>query len=502
MAVMRGFLLLLLLHIFTGTTSGNCGSTCDACHKNATCKEDKNTSCCFCREGFAGDGLNCYDQQQCNSSRCCHEGYQWTAKGGCEDIDECRLPLCKRGMDCIDNTCADPCSRYSRLEDDWRSVNNTDQVSLHCDRYVYWQGWYRMFLDNKDARIPERCIEKRSSSCCLFPSHDIHVKLCPGNYYVYKLLQPSACHLAYCAEENPPAPAPPAHFDLICGRDNIQVGVQVASMMSSQLDPFSGNLAANNCSLVRESDGIVWYETETKEGACGNKLKTNGTHAIYFNALFLYSVDNSSFSPPETFPFSCAYALETDTSLDVAIRPILPIDGGVSGVGAEATASMSLFPNASFTEPYAAGVVTLPLGSPLYVGVSVQETDPVFAVVLEDCFATNSQDINEPNPSFFQSLIENKCPANRREVAVISSGSSLRSRFSAVLFLFQNNDFEDVYIHCQLSLCDQRNFNCVPSCHRKVAARSISSSEQMKAVSVGPIHFVGRSLHPPKKTPV
>ncbi|KAM7393852.1 hypothetical protein PAMP_020689 [Pampus punctatissimus] len=44
-------------------------------------------------------------------------------------------------------------------------------------------------------------------SCCTFSSNVIHVKLCYGNYYVYKLVMPSTCSLAYCAEVNRTEPA-------------------------------------------------------------------------------------------------------------------------------------------------------------------------------------------------------------------------------------------------------------------------------------------------------
>uniref|UniRef100_A0A3P9DSN3 UMOD/GP2/OIT3-like D8C domain-containing protein n=1 Tax=Maylandia zebra TaxID=106582 RepID=A0A3P9DSN3_9CICH len=100
---------------------------------------------------------------------------------------------------------------------------------IHCDQSINWQGWYRLFLGSSNARIPERCIDSNrcgthaplwitqphpsqpgetvtrtvcnnwSGSCCQFPSHTIQVKLCYGNYYVYKLERPSVCHLAYCA---------------------------------------------------------------------------------------------------------------------------------------------------------------------------------------------------------------------------------------------------------------------------------------------------------------
>uniref|UniRef100_A0A3P9PFG5 UMOD/GP2/OIT3-like D8C domain-containing protein n=1 Tax=Poecilia reticulata TaxID=8081 RepID=A0A3P9PFG5_POERE len=124
--------------------------------------------------------------------------------------------------------CADPCEHYSVVEDDWRSTNNTS-TDIHCDQDIEWRGWYRMFLEQNSARIPERCIAERrcgthaplwitephpgvldgivsrtvcsawSGSCCYFSTHTVYVKLCHGNYYVYKLAKPSTCHLAYCA---------------------------------------------------------------------------------------------------------------------------------------------------------------------------------------------------------------------------------------------------------------------------------------------------------------
>ncbi|XP_047433607.1 deleted in malignant brain tumors 1 protein-like [Mugil cephalus] len=110
---------------------------------------------------------------------------------------------------------------------------------------------------------------------------------------------------------------------LICGRDKLQVGLLLSSLVSAGLDPFSGNLASHNCSWATIRDDIVWYEVEAKAGACGNIVSTNRTHAIYSNSLFIYPTTNTSFAVPVSLPFSCAYSLDTDTSLNVAIRPEL-----------------------------------------------------------------------------------------------------------------------------------------------------------------------------------
>uniref|UniRef100_A0A3B3X426 UMOD/GP2/OIT3-like D8C domain-containing protein n=1 Tax=Poecilia mexicana TaxID=48701 RepID=A0A3B3X426_9TELE len=115
----------------------------------------------------------------------------------------------------------------------WRSVNNQDQSNVRCDQNVNWDGWYRFYLGGSSAAIPDYCVAKNrcgthatlyitqphptqineivtrtvcsnwGSSCCNFPSHTINIKLCPGNFYVYKLAKPSVCHLAYCTGTAP-----------------------------------------------------------------------------------------------------------------------------------------------------------------------------------------------------------------------------------------------------------------------------------------------------------
>lgn len=145
----------------------------------------------------------------------------------------CGGTQCPFGQDCLQvngtSRCIDPCQDYTPLQDAWRATDFTDPESVACDSRADWQGWYRLFIGNSSVQMPERCIESHmcgtdaplwlwtphpldseaiiraevcgswERGCCQFQSNPIHVKACPGNYYVYKFVSPTFCRLAYCA---------------------------------------------------------------------------------------------------------------------------------------------------------------------------------------------------------------------------------------------------------------------------------------------------------------
>uniref|UniRef100_A0A674DKU6 ZP domain-containing protein n=1 Tax=Salmo trutta TaxID=8032 RepID=A0A674DKU6_SALTR len=163
-----------------------------------------------------------------------------------------------------------------------------------------------------------------------------------------------------------------------------------------------------------------------------------------------------------------------------------PLDrpgNGVVRVGAKARASMSLYLNSNYTEPYPAGRVTLPVGSTLHVGVSVEESEAErYVVVLDNYYATESPSPDDL-PRFY--IIQHRSVTLLISCLVEESGSSLRARFSALLFLYQG-DYRDVFLHCSLSLCDQRRSSCSPVCSRR-RSRSVSKSIRLKLLTIGPI---------------
>ncbi|KAJ8283523.1 hypothetical protein COCON_G00023730 [Conger conger] len=359
----------------------------------------------------------------------------------------CGAVMCAAGQDCYAvngvTQCRDPCTFNSRLNDPWRATNNTSQNPVRCDRSGNWQGWYRLFLGAASVQMPEKCVPMRrcgthaplwlpdghpepshgivlsrvcghwSSGCCTFKSNPIHIKACPGNYFVYKFVDPSACSLAYCADVNTAVcgSCRPDEScvsedkvnwrcerqggelgspDLVCGRSSMQVGLDSSVLAGKAREKAWCGFGLN------------------ARGSCGTQLTTNDTHATYSNTLFVYPVanGNETFSIPERIPLSCVYPLDSEISLDVAIRPQLSLDGAVVRAGSRPNAVMSLYRNADYTDPYSAGTVVLPLGSALYVGVSAEDAAADrFAVILESCYATPTADSD--GPSRF-SLIQNR----------------------------------------------------------------------------------------------
>uniref|UniRef100_A0A3B1JWG9 UMOD/GP2/OIT3-like D8C domain-containing protein n=1 Tax=Astyanax mexicanus TaxID=7994 RepID=A0A3B1JWG9_ASTMX len=128
----------------------------------------------------------------------------------------------------------DPCSNYVSLDQPWRA--NTGSGMGICDRNFNWNGWYRLFYYGMNIRMAESCVDvnrcgtyytlwlngphpeiedgvvtrqvcgNSGNDCCNFKSNPIRVKACPGNYYVYELLSPMTCNMAYCtgAEKQTP----------------------------------------------------------------------------------------------------------------------------------------------------------------------------------------------------------------------------------------------------------------------------------------------------------
>lgn len=78
---------------------------------------------------------------------------------------------------------------------------------------------------------------------------------------------------------------------------------------------------------------------------------------------------------------------------------------GIAGSGSKPQAFMRLYYDADYSQMYMPGRVTMEVGSPLYMEVLVQTRDEDIVAVLEDCYATHTNNTNDPGKQF---LIQDK----------------------------------------------------------------------------------------------
>ncbi|XP_076864072.1 uncharacterized protein LOC143516408 [Brachyhypopomus gauderio] len=126
------------------------------------------------------------------------------------------------------HTYCDPCNDYTSLDQPWRA--NTAPGLGVCDVNFNWNGWYRLLYNGMDIRMAESCVDvyrcgtyyplwlngrhpqvedgvvtrqvcaNAGYDCCFYKSNPIRVKACPGNYYVYEIVRPMTCNMAYCTD--------------------------------------------------------------------------------------------------------------------------------------------------------------------------------------------------------------------------------------------------------------------------------------------------------------
>uniref|UniRef100_A0A3B3BED3 UMOD/GP2/OIT3-like D8C domain-containing protein n=1 Tax=Oryzias melastigma TaxID=30732 RepID=A0A3B3BED3_ORYME len=89
----------------------------------------------------------------------------------------CGQTFCPPDQDCviINGTaqCVKPCEHYTELNDDGLSEYNINGNS-YCNGDDSPEGWYRMFVGQTSAQIPETCVQ--DSRC--------------GSYYHYQMTEP------------------------------------------------------------------------------------------------------------------------------------------------------------------------------------------------------------------------------------------------------------------------------------------------------------------------
>ncbi|XP_056098279.1 uncharacterized protein LOC130077159, partial [Rhinichthys klamathensis goyatoka] len=192
---------------------------------------------------------------------------------------------------------SDPCYNYESLDRPWRANNESgDNI---CDDSFSWNGWYRLFYYGMDIRMSETCVSSFTcntninlwlndphpqiedgvvirevcgsyhwGSCCNYKTRPIRVKACPGNYYVYELVNPQFGCSGYCTD--------------------VSTISQVVSTVSPDIITGS-NITLNSCNNYNILDNywrstpIYWYKNGDVNRHDDTRVEWDGWYRLFIN---------------------------------------------------------------------------------------------------------------------------------------------------------------------------------------------------------------------------
>ncbi|XP_056627449.1 uromodulin-like isoform X3 [Triplophysa dalaica] len=458
----------------------------------------------------------------------------------------------------------DPCDSYTTLDDVWRSSSNYNYYYKYsygtCDYNLKWNGWYRLFLYGQDAQMPESCVISGSCGtsqplwlnghhpqpeegvvnrqvctsswyeCFCYSTHSIHVKACPGDYFVYELVSPTFCS-AYCTEVRHVTTSSPTTESTTsvsttidpcaevnctdgewCGEKDGIYGCFCSHPKSNpdSYDSFeicessSGIFSLSRCQLFEDGystevmhlrdpyckgtvrNGRVEFRFDNNN-LCGTNLVANGTHFIYENVI-LGNVKSTQLSSRMSYlnlTFSCIYSQTQTFSMNAKINPLesylhkmIPSGQGTYRV------RMVPYQDPQFSQPFN-GSVNIEVNHLVFVEVNVDGIDgQQFALLIDTCWATP---VNDPLYHVRWDLIIGECPNSKDDtVDLVQNGVSTSSRFSFRMFTFTETS-ETIFLHCSIHLCLLKDNDCSAHCVSSRRRRFVEFYDS-SSISMGPLN--------------
>ncbi|KAI4794602.1 hypothetical protein KUCAC02_031959 [Chaenocephalus aceratus] len=244
-----------------------------------------------------------------------------------------------------------------------------------------------------------------------------------------------------------------------------------------------------HCGGIEGEDFISFHINNTK-GHCGSIVQSNGTHIMYKNTVWIESVNNTGnvITRDRTInvEFSCAYELDLKISLETVLKPMLSvINLTLPTQEGNFVTKMALYKNSSYRNPYREGEVVLSTRDVLFVGVFVEGADEnQLILIVNMCWATPSRYSSD---RLRYIIIERGCPNIKdNTIGMAENGVSLTCRFHVTVFKFIG-DYDEVHLHCDVTLCDSESSACKVNCPHKRRMYSEEGNHQEHILSVGPI---------------
>lgn len=248
-----------------------------------------------------------------------------------------------------------------------------------------------------------------------------------------------------------------------CAFDNMEnLDVAAAFLNGPKEAGNTSNDGGEACKGNLSGDDYVFA---ANVGDCGTQISNNGTHMVYMNAIQAQQgTSNGVITRMRTLmiDFSCEFSLDHTVSLADGVSPSLTnieVDMGTETGTFEV--SMDLYTDSTFTD-MVTGALTLNVPDPIHVQVRNNE----LTVQMKTCWATPSSDpLDSTSYTFIDDFCGDDLELNVFETLdVHRNGQSGLGRFSLASFMFNGESDAAVYIHCDISLCDETTHGCKPLC--------------------------------------
>ncbi|KAL4608607.1 alpha-tectorin [Arapaima gigas] len=275
--------------------------------------------------------------------------------------------------------------------------------------------------------------------------------------------------------------------EVICKHAQMEVSISKCKLFQLGFEREDVRINDQHCPGIEGEDFISFHINNTK-GHCGSIVQSNGTHIMYKNTVWIESVNNTGnvITRDKTInvEFSCAYELDIKISLETVLKPMLSvINLTLPTQEGNFITKMALYKNASYRHPYREGEVVLSTRDVLYVGVFVEGADEhQLILIVNMCWATPSRYSSD---RLRYIIIERGCPNIKdNTIGMAENGVSLTCRFHVTVFKFIG-DYDEVHLHCDVSLCDSETNACKVNCPHK--RRTYYSEHKEQILTVGPI---------------
>ncbi|KAM6907349.1 alpha-tectorin [Xenentodon cancila] len=274
-----------------------------------------------------------------------------------------------------------------------------------------------------------------------------------------------------------------------CKHAQMEVSISKCKLFQLGFEREDVRINDNRCAGVEGEDFISFHINNTK-GHCGSIVQSNGTHIMYKNTVWIESVNNTGnvITRDKTInvEFSCAYELDLKISLETVLKPMLSvINLTLPTQEGNFITKMALYKNSTYRNPYREGEVVLSTRDILYVGVFVEGADEnQLILIVNMCWATPSRYSSD---RLRYIIIERGCPNIKdNTIGMAENGMSLTCRFHVTVFKFIG-DYDEVHLHCDVSLCDSDTNTCKVNCPHKRRMYSEGGDHKEHILTVGPI---------------